>query len=54
MSNHQTATAFPVCLALLGATLLAIGAIGAENRRLLAQCEPIYGIAQCELKILGR
>ena len=52
MSNHQTA--FPVCLALLGATLLAIGAIGSENRRLLAQCEPVHGIAQCELKILGR
>ena len=52
MSNHQTA--FPICIAFLGATLLAIGAIGAENRRLLAQCEPVHGIAQCELKILGR
>jgi hypothetical protein len=52
MSNKQSP--FPFCLALLGATLLAIGAIGAENRRLLAECKPIYGIDQCELKILGR
>jgi hypothetical protein len=53
MSNNQSPFPF-YCLALLGATLLAIGAIGAENRRLLAECKPIYGIDQCELKILGR
>jgi hypothetical protein len=52
MSNNQSP--FPFCLALLGVTLLVIGAIGAENRRLLAECKPIYGIDQCELKILGR
>ena len=50
MSNNQSPFPF-YCLALLGATLLAIGA---ENRRLLAECKPIHGIDQCELKILGR
>jgi hypothetical protein len=53
MSDHQTRAPF-YCLALLGATLLAMGALGAQNQRLLAECEPVHGIAQCELKILGR
>ena len=54
MSDHQATRAPFYCLALLGATLLAIGALGAENQKLLADCKPVYGIAHCELKILGR
>jgi len=53
MPDHQTRAPF-YCLALLGATLLAMGALGAQNQKLLAECKPVYGVAQCELKILGR
>ena len=35
MSDHQTRAPF-YCLALLGATLLAMGALGAQNQKPLA------------------
>jgi hypothetical protein len=54
MSDRQAAHTPFYCLAFLGATLLAIGTLGAQNQKLLAECKPVYGIAQCELKILGR
>ena len=54
MSDRQAARVPFYCLALLGATLLAMGALGAQNQKLLAECKPVYGTAQCELKILGR
>ena len=54
MSDRQAALV-PFCyVALLGATLLAMGALGAQNQKLLAECKPVHGVAQCELKILGR
>jgi hypothetical protein len=54
MSDRQAARMPFYCLAFLGATLLAVGTLGAQNQKLLAECKPVYGIAQCELKILGR
>jgi hypothetical protein len=54
MSDRQAARMPFYCLAFLGATLLAMGALGAQNQKLLAECKPVYGIAHCELKILGR
>jgi hypothetical protein len=54
MSNRQAAHTPFYCLAFLGATLLAMGTLGAQNQKLLAECKPVYGIAHCELKNLGR
>jgi hypothetical protein len=54
MSDRQAARVPFYCLALLGSTLLAMGAIGSQNQKLLAKCRPVHGVAQCELKILGR
>jgi hypothetical protein len=54
MSDRQAALVPFYYVALLGATLLAMGTLGAQNQKLLAECKPVHGIAQCELKILGR
>jgi hypothetical protein len=54
MPDRQAARMPFYCLAFLGATLLTMGTLGAQNQKLLAECKPVYGIAQCELKILGR
>ena len=55
MSDRQAARVPFYCLTVLGAVFaLIMGTVGAENQRLLAECKPVYGVAQCELKILGR
>jgi hypothetical protein len=45
---------FACGLTLLAIALITMGKIGSQNQKLLAECKPVYGIAQCELKILGR
>jgi hypothetical protein len=51
MSSPKT---FAIAIGSLALFLLAAGKIGAENSRLLAECKPVHGVAECELKILGR
>jgi hypothetical protein len=55
MSDRQAARVPFYCLSFLGVVFIAImGTVGTENQRLLTECKPVHGVAQCELKILGR
>jgi hypothetical protein len=51
MSSPKT---FAIAIGSLALFLIAAGKIGAENARLLAECKPVHGVAECELRILGR
>lgn len=54
-SDRQAALVPYYCLGVLGAAFVLIaGHLGAQNQRLLAECTPAHGVAQCQLKILGR
>jgi hypothetical protein len=55
MSDRQAARVPFYCLTFLGVVFVAImGTVGAQNQKLLTECKPVHGAAQCELKILGR
>jgi hypothetical protein len=58
--NHTTRSVMPspkslaIAIGSIAVFLIAAGKIGAENSRLLAECKPVHGVAECELRILGR
>jgi hypothetical protein len=55
LSDRQAALVPYYCLGVLGAAFVLIaGHLGAQDRRLLAECAPIHGVTECQLKILGR
>jgi hypothetical protein len=55
LTDRQAARVPYYCLGVLGAAFVLIaGHLGAQNQRLLAECTPVHGVTECQLKILGR
>ena len=55
LSDRQAALVPFYCLGVLTVAAVAIGShLGGQSNRLVAQCAPIHGITECQLRILGR
>ena len=55
LTDRQSARVPFYCLGVLVVAAMAIGShLGAQNNRLVAECAPIHGVTECQLKILGR